>query len=82
MACVRYWAAAREAAGVVTEPVVGATLAEVLAAVRADHGPRMAALLARSVVLVDGAQVDRGADIPVAAEATVEILPPYAGGSA
>lgn len=82
MACVRYWAAARETAGVVTEPVAGSTLGQVLAAVSATHGPRMAALVARSVLLVDGAQVNRGQELTLSADAEVEILPPYAGGSA
>ncbi len=82
MPCVRYWAAARELAGRPAESVPGATLAEVLGAVIAAHGPRMATLLGRSVLLVDGERVDPDADLPVPADSSVEILPPYAGGSA
>ena len=51
-----------------------------LEAVGLRHGPRMAALLTRSVLLVDGAQASR-ADA-VAADSVLEVLPPYAGGSA
>lgn len=81
MAHVRYWAAARELAGTRGEPVDGATVPAVLAAIGAAHGPRMAALLARSVVLVDGMQVDPAVGLAVGAEAEVEVLPPYAGGA-
>jgi hypothetical protein len=40
----------------------------------------MAALIDRSVILLDGDQADRGSQRPIAGTATIEILPPYAGG--
>jgi molybdopterin synthase sulfur carrier subunit len=80
VAQVRYWAAARELAGTATEPVDGSTVAAVLEAVGARHGPGMAALLSRSVLLLDGSQASP-ADA-VGAAALLEVLPPYAGGSA
>ena len=78
---VRYWAAARELAGTTSEPVSGGTLPDVLAGVAALHGPAMAGLLARCVLLVDGEQVRRDLTTALPDGATVEVLPPYAGGA-
>jgi molybdopterin converting factor small subunit len=80
MACVRFWAGARAVAGVPEQNVDGTTLCGVLDALRAEHGAAIAKLLDVSVILVDGDQVGRHRDRPLAATATVEILPPYAGG--
>ena len=84
---VRYWAAARSAAGVEAETVPvgdGATLADVLAAVRSRHGARsrLAAVLAACSVLVGDRPVGSRApeDVPVWPGETVEMLPPFAGG--
>lgn len=81
---IRYWAAAKEAAGVAEEPYDAATLAEALAAVRALHAdrPRFAAVLAQCSFLVDGAPVGgRAPDaVPLPEGATIEVLPPFAGG--
>jgi molybdopterin converting factor small subunit len=84
---VRYWAAARAAAGVDTDVVAapeGSTLADVLAAVRALHvdRPRLAQVLAVCSVLVGDRPVgaaDPG-DVVVRAGDRVELLPPFAGG--
>jgi molybdopterin converting factor small subunit len=38
---IRYWAAAREAAGTAEEPYVAGTLAQALAAARERHGSRL-----------------------------------------
>jgi molybdopterin synthase sulfur carrier subunit len=81
MATVRYWAAARELAGTASEEMAGLTLSDVLVGVAAGHGPRMAALLGRSIVLVDGEQVSGDAAMALSEGATVEVLPPYAGGA-
>lgn len=79
---VRFWAAAKAAAGTADEPYDAATLAEVLAAVRARHGEPLAAVLDRCSFLVDDAPV--GAREPAAVTltegGTVEVLPPFAGG--
>jgi molybdopterin converting factor small subunit len=84
---VRYWAAARAAAGVDAEPVPveeGATLADVLAEVRSRHGARsrLAEVLAVCSVLVGDRPVGSRApeDVRLAAGDTVELLPPFAGG--
>jgi len=84
---VRYWAAARSAAGVDHEsvPVAGpATLAEVLDAVRARHSdrPRFGDVLTVCSVLVGDRPVgERDPEtVVVRAGETVELLPPFAGG--
>lgn len=81
MVCIRFWAGAREIAGAREESLVAGRLAQVLAAVQQQHGPRMTALLATSVLLLDGVQVARDADIDVPDGSLLEVLPPYAGGS-
>jgi molybdopterin converting factor small subunit len=74
---VRYWAGAREAAGVDHEPVRARSVAT-LRAVLEQRGERLAEVLRRSSLLVDGLVV-RG-DAPLTAGQTVEVLPPFAGG--
>ncbi|SEV89968.1 Molybdopterin converting factor, small subunit [Austwickia chelonae] len=77
MVTVRYWAAARAAAGVAEESVVPGRVADVLAAAEARH-PQLAPVVAVASVLVDGLAVDRDAEAP--AGCTLEVLPPFAGG--
>lgn len=84
---IRYWAAAKAAAGTAEEPLpVAGTLADVLAAARSRHAgqPDFARVLRRCSFLVDGNPVGTRdhADVPVRDGATVEVLPPFAGGSA
>ena len=78
MITMRYWAAARDAAGVVEEQLVAASLEDALATVRARHGAELDRVLARCSFLVDGVQA-RGS-IPLPDGAVVEVLPPFAGG--
>lgn len=81
---VRYWAAAKAAAGVADEQVdAGGTLASVLDAVRAAHGPELATVLARCSYLVDEVSPGRAphAEVAVADGSVVDVLPPFAGGS-
>jgi len=75
MVTVRYWAAAKHAAGVAEETVDAATLAEALDAAAARR-------LARSSFLVNGEQAAaRAAEaVPLAEGAVIEVLPPFAGG--
>jgi len=75
---VRYFAAAAEAAGRDTEPLATGTAAQVRVAIGQRHGASMVALLPRCSLLADGVRVD-GAD-PVPAGATLDVLPPFAGG--
>jgi molybdopterin converting factor small subunit len=80
---VRYWAAARAAAGVESETVVGETLADVLAAVNTNHpNQRFADVLEMCAVLVGDQPVGARdpADIRMADGTSVEFLPPFAGG--
>lgn len=86
-ATLRFWAAAREAAGTAEETVRAATLAEALdEAVRARGGAQgggaaLGRVLARSSVLLDGVRVSRGdRSVALPEGAVVEILPPFAGG--
>lgn len=81
---LRYWAAAKEAAGVTEETVTAGTLAAALAAAGGQAGPgeRLRAVLARSSFLVDGQPVGIRApeQVILADGAVVEVLPPFAGG--
>ena len=78
---LRYWAAAKEAAGAAEETITAATLAEALAAASGE-APRLRAVLARSSFLIDGVPVGiRATDTVTLSDASViEVLPPFAGG--
>ncbi len=86
----RYWAAAKEAAGIAEETITAGTLAEALAAARGRAGhseqagqdSRLRAILARSSFLIDGMPVGtRAPDAVMLSDAAViEVLPPFAGG--
>ncbi|MFL6138621.1 MAG: MoaD/ThiS family protein [Frankiaceae bacterium] len=82
MALVRYWAAAREAAGVAEERLAADTLAEALSAAEAAHGERFARLAAVCSYLVDGEPAGRRepAEVTLREDSVVEVLPPFAGG--
>jgi molybdopterin converting factor small subunit len=76
---VRYWAAARAAAGVAEEQVEASDVAGLRALLAGRHGPRLGAVLtAASLVLQDGTRLPD--DAVLAADAVVEVLPPFAGG--
>lgn len=84
---VRYWAAARAAAGVASDAVPvgeGATLADVLASARALHpdSSRLAEVIGVCSVLVGDRPLGSRApsDVLLSAGDTVELLPPFAGG--
>ncbi|MDJ0345090.1 MoaD/ThiS family protein [Streptomyces sp. H10-C2] len=81
---IRYWAAAKAAAGTAEEPYRAATLAEALAAARELHArqPEFARVLLRCSFLVDGDPVGTRdhAAIALGDGGTVEVLPPFAGG--
>lgn len=79
MATVRYFAAARAAAGREEEPVEASTLDELVEIVRDRHGARLALVLQVSSYLVDGLARQVGGT-PLTSESTVDILPPFAGG--
>ena len=80
---MRYWAAAKDAAGVSEQSVTADTLAEALAAVtRAGDRTALRAVIARSSFLVDSAPVGRRAAKSVQLQDgnIIEVLPPFAGG--
>ena len=84
MVTVRYWAAAKHAAGVAEETIDATTLAEALAEAMARRpaAAEFRAVLARSSFLVDGEQAGgRAAEtVDLAEGAVIEVLPPFAGG--
>lgn len=78
---VRYWAAAKEAAGVSEEVFEAETLAELMTKITLDRD-ELARVVRRSSFLIDGDPVgkrDHDA-VNLADGATVEVLPPFAGG--
>ena len=81
---VRYWAAARAAAGREVDEVSGETLADVLDAVRLLHADetRFAQVVDVCSVLVGERPVGSRdpATVRIDAGGTVELLPPFAGG--
>ena len=80
---IRYWAAAKEAAGIAEERVDADTLEDVLDTVR--HEPaddRFLRVLGISSLLVDEKPVGNRAhsDIAITDGTVIEVLPPFAGG--
>jgi molybdopterin converting factor small subunit len=79
---VRYFAAARAAAGVETELLEvppGTTLDLLLKTVRATHGDELGRVLDRCSFLLDEVAV-RDRDAVLHDGAAVDVLPPFAGG--
>lgn len=81
---VRFWAAARAAAGHETEVVAAGSLADVLAAVRAANpdNSRLADVMAMCSVLIGDVPVTTAdpEQVQVAPGSLIELLPPFAGG--
>ena len=84
-ATVRYFAAARAAAGVEAEELVvgvtegGCTVALLLEAAVDRHGPELSRVLPRCSYLLDEVAV-HGTATPVGESQVLDILPPFAGG--
>ena len=80
---IRYWAAARAAAGVADEPYEANTLAEVLDAVVTVHGEELARVIKGCSFLVDEQPVGKRphSDVTLSEGGSIEVLPPFAGGS-
>ncbi|PZM91043.1 MAG: molybdopterin synthase sulfur carrier subunit [Actinobacteria bacterium] len=77
---VRYFAGARAAAGTEAEVVpAGLDRDGLIAELTARHGERLAAVLRVASFLVDGTAW-HDSETPLGAGATVEVLPPFAGG--
>jgi molybdopterin synthase sulfur carrier subunit len=81
-ATVRYFAGAKAAAGAAGESVTlpaGTTVADLVAALAADHGEALTRVLGACSLLLDGLAVhERTVAIPDGS--TVDVLPPFAGG--
>ncbi|WP_234332514.1 MoaD/ThiS family protein [Streptomyces sp. NRRL S-87] len=79
---IRYWAAAKAAAGTAEEPYAAETLAEALDAARERHPGELVQVLKRCSFLVDHDPVGtRPHDsVRLTEGGTVEVLPPFAGG--
>jgi sulfur-carrier protein len=81
---IRYWAAAKEAAGLQEESVEAITLSDLLNTVVASRKPdrRLSDILARSSFLVNADPVGRRPRQSIVLDegAVVEVLPPFAGG--
>jgi molybdopterin converting factor small subunit len=81
---VRYWAAARAAAGVESEVVSATTLAEVLSEISRRHGDRDRFDDVIGTCSMLHGEVPVGsrdpADVLLAAGDCIEFLPPFAGG--
>jgi molybdopterin converting factor small subunit len=75
---VRYFAAARAAAGVTEETLEAATLGA-LRKELASRNDRLARVLEVASFLVDGVAW-RQQDAPLPAGGTIDVLPPFAGG--
>jgi molybdopterin converting factor small subunit len=79
MVTVRFFAGARAAAGVGEEPAEVATLGDLLIHLAAAHSGKLATVLPACSFLVDGIAW-RDPEAPLPADATVDVLPPFAGG--
>ena len=79
MITVRYFAGAREAAGVTAEQLGGPTSVAALRGALAAAHPGLAAVLPKCALLVAGARATSD-EVHVPDGATVDVLPPFAGG--
>lgn len=81
---LRFWAAARAEAGIESDQVEAATVADAVAEAVRRHGAggRLEAVLAMCSVLVGEVPVGRRdrAEVRLAPGDVVEFLPPFAGG--
>ena len=81
---IRYWAAAKEAAGIAEESVNADTLRDALDTAIAARGAdnRLASVITRSSFLVNADPVGRAAKESIMLDEgdVIEILPPFAGG--
>jgi molybdopterin synthase sulfur carrier subunit len=79
---LRYWAAARAAAGTATDEVAAGSLHSALVEAVARHGSALKKVLSVCSYVVDGDPVGSRAheDVALAPGALVDVLPPFAGG--
>jgi sulfur-carrier protein len=79
---MRYWAAAKDAAGTAEQQLTADTLATALKVAAINGGAQLRAVLDRSSFLIDGNPVGRRAadSVELADGNVIEVLPPFAGG--
>ena len=79
---LRYWAAARAAAGVAEEQTSAQTLAEALLLARSVRDDRFGRVLSVCSFVVDGDPVGARdhAEVRLSPGGLVDVLPPFAGG--
>jgi len=80
MALVRFYAAARDAAGTAEAVVDVGRSADLTAQLVARYGDPMARVLTTASLLVDGARVSPRDDVALRPDEVVDVLPPFAGG--
>ena len=76
---VRYFAAARAAAGKASETVSASCVDDALIELCSRHDQRFAVVLRASSLLLDGTRVSDGR-APLTVDAELDVLPPFAGG--
>lgn len=76
---VRYFAAARAAAGVAEETIDADTIRQCLSMIEAERGPGLQRVLKVCSLLLDGVQV-RDLDHVLSGNVELDVLPPFAGG--
>jgi molybdopterin synthase sulfur carrier subunit len=79
---VRFYAAAREAAGVSEVKVTARTIGELSKVLTEEYGPRLGRVLAVSSLLSEGeiVRVDSAPQTMLPGDGPVDVLPPFAGG--
>jgi molybdopterin converting factor small subunit len=78
---VRYWAAARAAAGRAEDAADGGRPVPALVGELGErHGEPLARVLARCSFLLDGEQLRRDTDRLLPEDGVLDVLPPFAGG--
>lgn len=82
MTTIRYWAAARAAAGIAEESTSAATLGEALLLARSVRDDRFGRVLGVCSYVVDGSPVGARdhAEVALTPGGLVDVLPPFAGG--
>lgn len=75
---LRFYGAAKEAAGVSEVEVSPATLGQILASV-SEHNLHLRQVLSRCSFLIDGVNC-QDFEVGILAGSTVDLLPPFAGG--
>ena len=76
---VRYFAAARAAAGVAEDTVEADTIRACLSMIEASRGPELQRVMKVCTLLVDGIQA-RDLERPLVGNVELDVLPPFAGG--